>query len=763
MEMVEKEVHNQPDEITPKRNEIDDEEEDQTSPMLNYLILSLIYPQQKKPLGLNKREEESYEKKKNDFSEFLITQNPAAVVFVDPRPEGQEVLFLTRADCKLFGDILHFLFFVCCPLYLVLFQGFIDDSFYASSVISEEDSLCTLLLAWSDLSWQLGGSPWFTHFGVLHAKGLGVLGVVFVLSLITPTNPHADLVDLILFGGMVRVAFCLPYLFIPHSLRRLGLGIKFDVEIQGLWLLGTLPDTWETFRTSLDEKKVTKVPFTLRCRWSRKAGEEVKSKGTSKQKFLALVERLTGRNLNVFEVIQLEVNTWPLRQCIVESHRIQHQNAPPKTPAIEMVWQNGLNRTLVHVINLTPCVLFGGFDVPDRVWCGNQKMFLTIILRSLDVRQSVHFPKDERTKLVVKIKHVCSTSGSFNGQDELGSGYDEETNDEEHGDDDMRGSTRGSSSFHTLSCNNGVIVLLTDGGEPECYAECREVGNLFKKKSILDTPEGFQVKGKEDYVCRDFRRVCWVEESTETVWYKKFESVIGKQGFRKTFSDHCVFFQSKKMEELPIDARFEENSFAMKDWGLANNPWHLVGRDKRVPRSLHYITRGNNTVRRCCAYGILKRWIEFHIALSGGCLMLYAMVCTRPDLAHAVGVVSRFLSNPGKKHWEVLNGYFVYLRLGITFGNGDPMLVGYTDLRFGMDNKEQHEVDLWILMTLSGGSCFMRSRDCKVVWPCLLQRICMWQQRTSVAKKLLWLKWFLQELGFQQLTFYAVSLCDIQS
>ena len=27
---------------------------------------------------------------------------------------------------------------------------------------------------------------------------------------------------------------------------------------------------------------------------------------------------------------------------------------------------------------------------------------------------------------------------------------------------------------------------------------------------------------------------------------------------------------------------------------------------------------------------------------------IYAMVCTRPDIAHAVGVVSRFMSRPGK-------------------------------------------------------------------------------------------------------------------
>ena len=30
-----------------------------------------------------------------------------------------------------------------------------------------------------------------------------------------------------------------------------GMNIKFEEEVQGLWILGTLPDSWETFRTSL--------------------------------------------------------------------------------------------------------------------------------------------------------------------------------------------------------------------------------------------------------------------------------------------------------------------------------------------------------------------------------------------------------------------------------------------------------------------------------------------------------------------------------
>jgi len=34
--------------------------------------------------------------------------------------------------------------------------------------------------------------------------------------------------------------------------------------------------------------------------------------------------------------------------------------------------------------------------------------------------------------------------------------------------------------------------------------------------------------------------------------------------------------------------------------------------------------------------------------------LMYAMVCTRTDLAYAVSTVSRFMSNPGKQHYEVV-------------------------------------------------------------------------------------------------------------
>ena len=36
---------------------------------------------------------------------------------------------------------------------------------------------------------------------------------------------------------------------------------------------------------------------------------------------------------------------------------------------------------------------------------------------------------------------------------------------------------------------------------------------------------------------------------------------------------------------------------------------------------------------------------------------MYAMVCTKPDIAHAVGIVRRYMNNPGKEHWMAESGF----------------------------------------------------------------------------------------------------------
>jgi hypothetical protein len=41
---------------------------------------------------------------------------------------------------------------------------------------------------------------------------------------------------------------------------------------------------------------------------------------------------------------------------------------------------------------------------------------------------------------------------------------------------------------------------------------------------------------------------------------------------------------------------------------------------------------------------------------------MYAMVCSRPNLSHANSVVSRYMANLGKEHWQAVQWVLRYLR-----------------------------------------------------------------------------------------------------
>ena len=51
--------------------------------------------------------------------------------------------------------------------------------------------------------------------------------------------------------------------------------------------------------------------------------------------------------------------------------------------------------------------------------------------------------------------------------------------------------------------------------------------------------------------------------------------------------------------------------------------------------------------------------VPYTSTISG---LMYAMLCTRPDIAHAVGVVSRFINRHGKQHWKAIKWILRYLR-----------------------------------------------------------------------------------------------------
>ncbi|KAK4397293.1 Retrovirus-related Pol polyprotein from transposon TNT 1-94 [Sesamum angolense] len=72
--------------------------------------------------------------------------------------------------------------------------------------------------------------------------------------------------------------------------------------------------------------------------------------------------------------------------------------------------------------------------------------------------------------------------------------------------------------------------------------------------------------------------------------------------------------------------------------------------------------------------------------------LMYAMMCTRLDLCFAVGMVSRYQSNPGPDHWVAVKRILRYLKgtsnLALCYHGGSLRLVGYSDADGSTDRDE---------------------------------------------------------------------------
>ena len=66
--------------------------------------------------------------------------------------------------------------------------------------------------------------------------------------------------------------------------------------------------------------------------------------------------------------------------------------------------------------------------------------------------------------------------------------------------------------------------------------------------------------------------------------------------------------------------------------------------------------------------------------------LMYALMCTRPGLDYAVGVFSRFQSNPGESHWKGIKQVFCYLKhtksYVLTYQANELQLIGYSDFDY---------------------------------------------------------------------------------
>jgi len=202
----------------------------------------------------------------------------------------------------------------------------------------------------------------------------------------------------------------------------------------------------------------------------------------------------------------------------------------------------------------------------------------------------------------------------------------------------------------------------------------------LEEEIYMEQPEGFLVKGKEDYVCRLKKSLYGLKQAPRQ-WYLKFDSVMGEQGYKRSSSDHCVYIKRFSGDDFIILLLYVDDmsivgknvsrivelkqnlskSFALKDLGLAKQILGMrierdrsfnklyLSQEKYIEKVLCKFRMDNAKAVSCPLAAHFKlstkqcpttdekkkemRNVPFASAVGS---LMYAMVCTRPDIAHAV-------------------------------------------------------------------------------------------------------------------------------
>ena len=284
----------------------------------------------------------------------------------------------------------------------------------------------------------------------------------------------------------------------------------------------------------------------------------------------------------------------------------------------------------------------------------------------------------------------------------------------------------------------------------------------LEEEIYMEQPEGFIDKGNDQLVFKLKKSLYGLKQAPRQ-WYRKFDSFMTDYGYSRTTSDHCVVVKkypdgnfiilllyvddmlivgqdTSKISKLKSEL---SKSFSMKDLGPAKQILGIrIVRDRSL--ELIWLSQENYIKKVLERFNMDKAkpincLLASHFKLSSsqcpisdeekkemqkipygsavGSLM-YAMVCTRSDIAHTVGVVSRFLSDPGKEHWAAVKWILRYLqgtsKMSLCFGKGELILDGFinSDMAGDVDSRKSTS---GYLISFTGGAVAWQSRLQKCV------------------------------------------------
>ncbi|CAM8998933.1 unnamed protein product [Rhodiola kirilowii] len=153
--------------------------------------------------------------------------------------------------------------------------------------------------------------------------------------------------------------------------------------------------------------------------------------------------------------------------------------------------------------------------------------------------------------------------------------------------------------------------------------------------------------------------------------------------------------------------------------------------------------------------------IPYDVAVGS---VMYCMLCTRPDLAFGISVLSRFMSNPGESHWNAMKFLLKYLNhtknLGLVYSayGNKPDLIGYVDSDYA-SNRDTRKSTTGLFFTWHGNCVSWKSQLQSVV--ALSSTEAEYIAATEAAKEAIWLKGLLSEI--EQCSYVPLIYSDSMS
>ena len=276
------------------------------------------------------------------------------------------------------------------------------------------------------------------------------------------------------------------------------------------------------------------------------------------------------------------------------------------------------------------------------------------------------------------------------------------------------------------------------------------------KTIYMTQPENFEIGDSKSMVCKLKKSIYGVKQASR-LWNRKFHQTIVSFGFESNVVEKCIYhkFSGSKFIILVLyvddillacndigllheTKRFLSNHFEMKDLGDASFVLGIqIHRDRS--RGILGLSQKSYIEKVLAKFGMKDcAQISTHVAkgekfslkqspkndlerkemqnipyASAIGSLMYAQVCTRPDLAFIVGMLSRYLSKPGMDHWIAVKRVMRYLQ-----GTKDYMLVyqrsenleviGYSDSDLGGCIDTRKSTSGYVFM-LAGGAISWKS------------------------------------------------------